>query len=77
MGLGYDKDDTARRLLAGRLTSATDGAAPFPDDLRERVARTTGAPADAVDTALKCAGAPLEPQRPPCPLTVYRSCPQG
>ena len=40
------------------LTAAVEGSAPFPDELRERVARASGAPAEVVDAALKRQAAP-------------------
>ena len=53
VGLGYDADDGARRELASLLGRAVDGRQPFPEDIRSRVARKTGASAEAVDAALK------------------------
>ena len=50
--LGFDETDAARRQLARQLSAALDGTAPFPSDLRERVAQQTGAAPDAVDAAL-------------------------
>ena len=53
VGLGYDADEASRRKLASMLSKAVDGSAPFPEDLRSRVASKTGASAEAVDAALK------------------------
>ena len=53
IGLGYDADNDARRELAKMLRDATDGSAPFPEDIRATVARKTGASAEQVDEALK------------------------
>jgi hypothetical protein len=53
VGLGYDRDDAARRKLASLLGEAADGRGPFPSELRDAVAAKTGASADAVDEALR------------------------
>ena len=51
--LGYDKDDQSRGRLEKRLSAAADGSKPFPKDIRNRVARSTGAKPEMVDMALK------------------------
>ena len=53
VGLGYDADDNKRRELAKMLGDAIDGTAPLPEEIRQRVGRTTGASAEEVDEALK------------------------
>ena len=53
VGLGYDADEASRRKLVSMLSKAVGGSAPFPEDLRSRVASKTGASAEAVDAALK------------------------
>jgi len=52
VALGFDNDLSARRALEYLLSSAVDGSAPFPDALKKRVARQTGASASQVDEAL-------------------------
>ena len=53
VALGYDADDNKRRELAKMLGDAIDGTAPLPEEIRQRVGRTTGASAEDVDEALK------------------------
>jgi len=65
VGLGYDEDDAARDKLERLLAGFADGSAPFPDDLRSRVLRRTGASAGAVDEALRRQAGPV--------LTAVRS----
>ena len=51
--LGYDSDDDARDELARLLAAADEGTAPFPENIRSRVAGQSGAAAADVDAALK------------------------
>lgn len=59
VGLGYDEDDASRDELARLLADAVGGSAPFPRDIRDRVASKTGAPSEALDAALQKQAAPV------------------
>ena len=57
--LGYDADSDARAELAQKLKAAIDGTAPFPEELRAKVAAKTGADAAAVDAAMERRARPV------------------
>ena len=57
--LGYDADSDARAELAQKLKAAIDGTAPFPEELRAKVAEKTGADAAAVDAAMERRARPV------------------
>ena len=57
--LGYDADSDARAELAQKLKAAIDGTAPFPEELRAKVAEKTGADSAAVDAAMERRARPV------------------
>jgi len=59
VALGYDNDGGSRAELARKLAMAAEGLAPFPEDIRSRVARKTGASEDAVDAACQRNAKPM------------------